>query len=165
LGQWQNPIKIVERGKIDSPKTQINDRSLFVLGTRTAIESVGGGLVLWNQTSTIEWENRFCLSFMILYLILELFRQSGIFEMFRQSGIFELFRQSGIFELFRQSGIFELFRQDTRLSEQFENTRLSEQFKDTRLSEQFKDTRLSEQFKNTRLSVIGLHELLGNPTT
>ena len=43
------------RGKIDSPKTQINDRSLFVLGTHTAIESVGGGLVLWNQTSTIEW--------------------------------------------------------------------------------------------------------------
>ena len=39
-------IKIVERGKIDIPKTQIHDYSLSWLGTDTSIKSGGVKLVL-----------------------------------------------------------------------------------------------------------------------
>jgi hypothetical protein len=38
-------IKIVERGKIDIPKTQIHDYSLSWLGTDTSIKSGGVKLV------------------------------------------------------------------------------------------------------------------------
>ena len=34
-------VKIVERGKIDTPNTQIHDRSLSCLGTGTSIKSGG----------------------------------------------------------------------------------------------------------------------------
>lgn len=42
-------IKIVERGKIDTSITQINDRSLSGLGKGTSIKSGGFKLVLWTQ--------------------------------------------------------------------------------------------------------------------
>jgi hypothetical protein len=44
-------IKIVERGKIDTPNTHINDRPLSWLGTGTTIKSGGIKLVLWTQTN------------------------------------------------------------------------------------------------------------------
>jgi hypothetical protein len=37
--KFQNPIKIVERGKIDTLNTQIYDRSLYWLGTGISIKS------------------------------------------------------------------------------------------------------------------------------
>jgi hypothetical protein len=48
-------IKIVERGKIDSPNTQIHDCSLswLPLGTCTLIKSGGVRRVLWVQTSPV----------------------------------------------------------------------------------------------------------------
>ena len=42
----KSSIEIVERGKIDTPKTRIHDRSLFLLGTGTSIKSGGVELVL-----------------------------------------------------------------------------------------------------------------------
>ena len=48
-GQFQ--IQIVERGKIDTPNTHINDRPLSWLGTGTTIKSGGIKLVLWTQTN------------------------------------------------------------------------------------------------------------------
>ena len=48
-------IKIVERGKIDNPNTQIHDCSLswLPLGTCTLIKSGGVRRVLWVQTSPV----------------------------------------------------------------------------------------------------------------
>jgi len=46
-------IKIIERGKIDTPNTKIHDRSLSWLGTGTSIKSGGVKLVLWTQTSPL----------------------------------------------------------------------------------------------------------------
>ena len=43
-------IKIVERGKIDTPTTHIYDRSRSWLGTGTSIKSSGVSLVLLAQT-------------------------------------------------------------------------------------------------------------------
>ena len=43
-------MKIVERGKIDTPNTQIHDRSTSCLRADTSIKSVGVKLVLWVQT-------------------------------------------------------------------------------------------------------------------
>jgi len=40
-------IKIVERGKIDTPNTHIHDCSLSWPGTGTSIKSGGVKLVLW----------------------------------------------------------------------------------------------------------------------
>jgi len=45
-------INIAERGKINTPNTQIHDRSLS-LGTDTSIKSGGFKLILWTQTSHI----------------------------------------------------------------------------------------------------------------
>ena len=43
--------KIVERDKIDTPNTQIHDRSFFWLGTGTSIKKSGRvKLMLWSQT-------------------------------------------------------------------------------------------------------------------
>jgi len=42
-------IKIVQRGKIDTPNTQIHDRSLPWLGRGTSIKSGGAKLVLCAQ--------------------------------------------------------------------------------------------------------------------
>jgi len=39
-------IKVVERGKIDTPSTKIFDRTLSLLGTGTSIKSGGVKLVL-----------------------------------------------------------------------------------------------------------------------
>ena len=44
-------IKIVERGKMDTPNTQIHDHSLSCLGTGLLINSGGVKLILWAQTS------------------------------------------------------------------------------------------------------------------
>ena len=46
-------IKIVERGNIDTPNTQLHDSSLSWLGTGTSIKSGGVKRVLWTQTSSI----------------------------------------------------------------------------------------------------------------
>ena len=46
-------IKIVDRGEIDTCNTQIHDRSLFLLGTGTSVNSGGAKLVLWAQTSPL----------------------------------------------------------------------------------------------------------------
>ena len=43
-------IKIVERGNIDTPITQIHDRSFFWRGTGTSIKVAGLILLLWTQT-------------------------------------------------------------------------------------------------------------------
>jgi hypothetical protein len=43
--------KILERGKIDTPNTQIHDHSLSKLGTGTAIKSKVVKLVLWDQNT------------------------------------------------------------------------------------------------------------------
>ena len=43
-------IKIAERDKIDTPYTQIHDRSLSWLGTSTSIKRDGVKLALWDQT-------------------------------------------------------------------------------------------------------------------
>ena len=48
----QSQNQISERGKIDTPNTQIHDQSLS-LGTDTSITSGGVKLVLWTQTSHI----------------------------------------------------------------------------------------------------------------
>jgi hypothetical protein len=48
--QPKSNIKIVERGKIDTPNSQIHDRSLSWLGTVILIKSGGVKLVLWAQT-------------------------------------------------------------------------------------------------------------------
>ena len=45
-------IKIVERGKIDTPNAYIHDRSLFWLGTGTSIRSDWVKLLSWSQTSS-----------------------------------------------------------------------------------------------------------------
>ena len=42
--------KIVERGKIDTPSSQIHDRSLSWFGTVTSVISGGDKLVLWAQS-------------------------------------------------------------------------------------------------------------------
>ena len=44
-------IKIVERDTVDTPNTQIHNRSLSWLGTGTSIKSGGAKIVLWAQTS------------------------------------------------------------------------------------------------------------------
>jgi len=41
---------MTERGKIDTPKTRIHDRSLSWLGTGISIKCVGIKLVLWTLT-------------------------------------------------------------------------------------------------------------------
>ena len=48
-------IKIVQRDKIDTTKTQIrvHDRSISWLGTDTSIKSGGVKLVLWTQVSSL----------------------------------------------------------------------------------------------------------------
>ena len=46
-------IKIVERGKIDIPNTQIHDRSLPWLGAGTSIKRGRVKLVLWGQTNPL----------------------------------------------------------------------------------------------------------------
>jgi hypothetical protein len=51
---FQNPIaKIIERDKIDTPNTQIHDRSLSCLGTGTSIKSGRVKLILWAQASPL----------------------------------------------------------------------------------------------------------------
>ena len=42
---------MVERGKIDTPKTHIHDNSLSCLGTGISMEKGGVKLVLWGQIS------------------------------------------------------------------------------------------------------------------
>ena len=42
-------MEAVERGKIDTPNTQIHDSSLSWVGTGTSIKSGGVRLVLWLQ--------------------------------------------------------------------------------------------------------------------
>ena len=44
-------IKIVKRGKVGTPNTQIHDRSLSWLGICTSIKRAGVKLVLWTQSS------------------------------------------------------------------------------------------------------------------
>jgi hypothetical protein len=53
--QFKNPIEKNrrKRSKIDTPNTQIHDRSLSSLGTDTSINSGGVKLVLWIQTSPL----------------------------------------------------------------------------------------------------------------
>jgi hypothetical protein len=51
LEQSQN--KIVERGKIDTTKTHVHDRSLSWLDTGTSITSGGVKLVLFKQFNNI----------------------------------------------------------------------------------------------------------------
>jgi hypothetical protein len=46
-------IKIVDRGEIDTPNTQMHYRSLFLLGTNTSMKNGGAKLVLWAQTSPL----------------------------------------------------------------------------------------------------------------
>ena len=46
-------IKIVGKGKIDTPNTQIYDHSLSWLGTGTSIISGGAKLVSWDQDSCL----------------------------------------------------------------------------------------------------------------
>ena len=46
-------IKIVKRGKIDTPNTQIHDWSIFWLGTGTSIKRGGDILVLWAKISPL----------------------------------------------------------------------------------------------------------------
>jgi len=46
-------FKIVERCKIDTPNTQIHNRSLSWIGTGTSIKSGGIEIVLWDQTQLI----------------------------------------------------------------------------------------------------------------
>jgi len=43
--------KILERGKIDTPNTQIHDNSLSKFGTGTAIKNKVVKLVLWDQNT------------------------------------------------------------------------------------------------------------------
>ena len=45
--------KIVERGKIDTPNSQIHDRSISWFGTVTSVISGGVKLVLWAQSSLL----------------------------------------------------------------------------------------------------------------
>ena len=51
--QFKNVTETVERGKIDTPNTQIHDYSLSLLATGTAIKCCGVNLVLWVQTSPL----------------------------------------------------------------------------------------------------------------
>ena len=53
-------IKIVERGKIDTPSTQIHDPSLSWLGTGTLIKSGRVKLVLQAQTSLFSEMMQLC---------------------------------------------------------------------------------------------------------
>jgi len=46
-------IKIVERGTIDTPNTQIHDRPCYWIGTGTSIKCGGVKLVLWGKTSPL----------------------------------------------------------------------------------------------------------------
>jgi hypothetical protein len=49
---FKNSIeKFLKKGKIDTLNTQIQDSSLFWLGTGISIKSGGVKLVVWSQTS------------------------------------------------------------------------------------------------------------------
>jgi hypothetical protein len=62
--QFQNSnIKIVERGKIDTPYTQIHDRSLSCLGTGNFIRIGGLKLVAWNEASPVTEVMQSCTCF------------------------------------------------------------------------------------------------------
>ena len=54
-------IKMTERGKFDTPNTQIHDRSLSWLGTGTSIKRGGVMLVWWGHASAfrmwVKWKN------------------------------------------------------------------------------------------------------------
>jgi len=54
-------IKIVERGKIDTPNTQIQDRSISYHGTGTSIKSGGAKLVLWTQNLPSNIISKICM--------------------------------------------------------------------------------------------------------
>jgi hypothetical protein len=52
--------KIVKRGRIDTPNTQIHDRSRSWLGTGTLIKGDGVKLVLWDKPSPLSEMIRSC---------------------------------------------------------------------------------------------------------
>ena len=56
-------IKIVDRGEIDTPITQMHYRSLSWLGTGTSVTSGGVNLVLCTQASPISEMMRSCKCF------------------------------------------------------------------------------------------------------
>ena len=59
--QFKNhTAKIVERGKIDTPNTQIHDHPLSCFAISTLIESDGVKPVLWTQTSALSERMRSC---------------------------------------------------------------------------------------------------------
>ena len=59
----KSKIKIVGRGKIDTPKIQIHDRSHSWVGTCISIKSPGNALVLWAQIFTLSEMMRSCKYF------------------------------------------------------------------------------------------------------
>ena len=63
--QFQYPISNIQivRDKIDTPNTQICDRSLSWLGTSTSIKSGRVKLVLWAQTSSLIGMMQSCMCF------------------------------------------------------------------------------------------------------
>ena len=56
-------INIVERGKIDTPNTQICDSSLSWLGTGTSVKSGWVKLVFWAQISSLSEMMQSCKCF------------------------------------------------------------------------------------------------------
>jgi hypothetical protein len=45
-----HPVKIAERGKMDTPNTPMHDRSFSCIGTGTSIKSGGAKLVLSSKS-------------------------------------------------------------------------------------------------------------------
>ena len=63
-------IKIVERGKTDTPSTQIHERSLSLFNTVIYVKSGGAKLILWTQSFTYSEEKLLFSGYILLQFVI-----------------------------------------------------------------------------------------------